>query len=35
MFSRQEVKSCQFALTHPLLLEKIYQVEGLEVPRQQ
>lgn len=30
MFSRLEVKSCQFGWTHPLLLEKIYQMVGVE-----
>jgi len=27
MFCRLEIKSCQFSLTHPLLLEKIYQTQ--------
>lgn len=35
MFSRLGVKSCQFGLTHPLPPEKIYQMEGLELPGQQ
>ena len=35
MFPGLEVKSCQFGLTHPLPLEKIYQTEGLELLGQQ